>query len=224
MATSSHAGVDAVAARPTGRARWPRTLLFLALGALLTGLVGGFFIFAASVVGAKPPPDPRADGIVVLTGGAARIDGALQLLAEGRGQRLLISGVNPAVTRKELASTLDDGVRKMLACCVDLDREAQDTAGNATETRQWAKRKGFTSLIVVTSDYHIVRSMVELAEAMPDMRLIAYPVSNPDLHLEDWWHRPDAFALLLREYGKFLLAETRQALTPWVRTANAVGR
>jgi uncharacterized SAM-binding protein YcdF (DUF218 family) len=128
------------------------------------------------------------------------------------------------VSRKELASTLDDGLQRMLACCVDLDREAQDTTGNATETRQWAKRKGFASLIVVTSDYHIVRSMVELAEAMPDVRLIAYPVSNPDLHLDDWWRRPDAFGLLLREYGKFLLAEARQALTPWVRTANAAGR
>ena len=199
-------------------------LLLSALAVLLTGLVGGFFAFAGSVVGARPPPDPRADGIVVLTGGAARIDGALQLLAEGRGQRLLISGVNPMVSRKELASTLDDGLRRMLACCVDLDRDAQDTAGNATETRHWATRKGVSSLIVVTSDYHIVRSMVELAEAMPDMRLIAYPVSNPDLHLSDWWRRPDAFGLLLREYGKFLLAETRQALTPWVRTANASAR
>ena len=61
---------------------------------------------------------------------------------------------------------------------------------------QWAKRKGFASLIVVTSDYHMPRSMVELAEAMPDMRLIAYPVSNPELHLDDWWRDPDAFGLL----------------------------
>ena len=67
--------------------------LFVCLAGL--GLAVGFVDFAERVAGAAPPADPRAEGIVVLTGGTARIDGALQLLAEGRANRLLISGRQP---------------------------------------------------------------------------------------------------------------------------------
>jgi uncharacterized SAM-binding protein YcdF (DUF218 family) len=208
-----------VAAVPRGghrRRRGRRLTWALRLFVCLAGiaLVIGFVDFAEDVAGAEPPPDPHAEGIVVLTGGTARIDGALQLLAEGRASRLLISGVNPAVTRRALASTVSDELRGVLECCVDLDRAAQNTIGNAAETRAWAEERGFSSLIVVTSDYHMRRSMAELASAMPDKRLIAFPVSNPDLHLAQWWRDPAALSLLIREYGKYLLAATRRFVQP----------
>src|SRR5262249_29795924 len=113
-----------------------------------------------------------------------------------------------------LASTVSDGLRDVLACCVDLDRQAQDTIGNAAETREWADQRGFSSLIVVTSAYHMPRSMAELAIVMPDRQLIAFPVSNPELHLASWWRDSATFGLLLREYGKYLVAETRWLLSP----------
>lgn len=169
----------------------------------------GFVAFATSIANTETPADVHAEGIVVLTGGGGRIDGALKLLAEGRARRLLISGVNPSVDLKALAGTIDRNLEVALACCVDLGRDARDTIGNAAEARDWVKTKGYGSLIVVTSDYHMPRSMAELAEAMPDVKLIAYPVSNPELHLADWWNNGPAFALLLREYGKYLLAAAR---------------
>jgi uncharacterized SAM-binding protein YcdF (DUF218 family) len=172
-------------------------------------LVAGFVAFASSIADTHPPADVRAEGIVVLTGGSARIDGALRLLAEGRAKRLLISGVNPTVDLRALAGTIDKELEVALACCVDLGRDARDTIGNAAEARDWAKTRGYTSLIIVTSDYHMPRSMAELAEAMPKVRLIAYPVSNPELHLGEWWNNASAFGLLLREYGKYLLAAAR---------------
>ena len=172
-------------------------------------LAAGFVTFASTIAGATPPADPHAEGIVVLTGGSARIDGALKLLAEGRAQRLLISGVNPSVSLHALAGTIDRNLELALACCVDLGRDARDTIGNAAETRDWAKARGFTSLIVVTSDYHMPRSMAELAEAMPGTKLIPYPVTNAELHLGDWWNNAAAFGLLAREYGKYLIAAAR---------------
>jgi 1-acyl-sn-glycerol-3-phosphate acyltransferase len=137
--------------------------------AALVGIVlaAGFVAFAMSIAGARVPAGARAEGIVVLTGGGGRIDGALHLLAEGRARRLLISGVNPSVDIGALAGTVDKELEVALACCVDLGRDARDTIGNAAETRDWARTKGYTSLIVVTSDYHMPRSMAELAEAMP---------------------------------------------------------
>ncbi len=182
-------------------------ILLAGLGGI--ALAAGFVAFASSVADTRAPADVHAEGIVVLTGGSARIDGALRLLAEGRARRLLISGVNPSVDLKALAGTIDKDLEVALACCVDLGRDARDTIGNAAETRDWAKAKGYSSLIVVTSDYHMPRSMAELAEAMPKVRLIPYPVSNPELHLDDWWNNTSAFGLLLREYGKYLLATAR---------------
>jgi uncharacterized SAM-binding protein YcdF (DUF218 family) len=206
----------------TTRRRKPVRLVVTAvLAAVVVGLAVGFVGFARSVSEAVPPADPRAEGIVVLTGGTARIDGALALLAEGRASRLLISGVNPAVTRETLAQIVHEDFRSALWCCVDVDH-ARDTIENARSTRRWVIKQGFRSLIVVTSDYHMPRSMAELESAMPDVRLISFPVSNPDLHLGDWWRNSEVFGLLVREYGKFLAAEARQLL-PTGRSARAAG-
>ena len=207
---------DGPAGVPARRRGLPARVGLFAVAASAAALVLGFLFFAARIVEATAPVDPHAEGIVVLTGGSARIDGALQLLAERRASRLLISGVNPVVNRQTLAGKVANDLDGVLACCVDLDHQALDTIGNAAETRAWAEAKGFTSLIVVTSDYHMPRSMVELAGAMPNMRLIPYPVVNPELHLADWWRNPSAFALLVREYGKYLAALARQ---PFARGA-----
>ena len=89
---------------------------------------------------------------------------------------------------------------------------ANARAGNAAEARDWAKAKGYTSLIIVTSNYHMPRSMAELTEAMPKVKLTPYPVVNPELHLADWWNNASTFVFLLREYGKYLLAVARMKI------------
>lgn len=201
---------------------WRRSGIPAAGAFLAFLLVAGFFGFAREIATATPPPDPHADAIVVLTGGSARIDEALRLLSQGRAERLLITGVNPSVTATDLANLVESDLHDELACCVDLDRRAIDTVGNAAETRDWAAMHGFTSLIVVTSDYHMPRAMTELAAAMPTVALISFPVSNPDLHFADWWRHPAAFTLLLREYGKYLVVKVRQLL-PGETSASAGG-
>jgi uncharacterized SAM-binding protein YcdF (DUF218 family) len=193
--------------------RLTRGVLLLA-GAVAVALVVGFVAFAVGIADAAPPADPRAEGIVVLTGGSARIDGALRLLADHRASRLLISGVNPAVGPEAIAGTLDTDLDAVMSCCVDLGHAARDTIGNATETRDWAAGHGYKSLIVVTSAYHMPRSLAELHDAMPRVALLAYPVTNPELHLAEWWREPEAFSLLVREYGKYLLTAARLAIAP----------
>ena len=94
----------------------------------------------------------------------------------------------------------------LFACCVDLDRRAQDTIGNAAESNKWAKTHGFKSLIVVTSAYHMPRSIMELRAAMPEMMFIPYPVISAGLNLERWYANPRTSRLLLREYVKYIVA------------------
>ncbi len=173
--------------------------------------VAGFIWFVSQMRSEEQRPARKADGIVVLTGGSSRISDAMDLLAEGYGKRLLISGVHPANGANDILRSLPDN-HALLSCCVDLDRSAVNTRSNATETRRWVTERGFHSLIVVTSNYHIPRAMVELSHAMPDIDLIFYPVIGDKWHDDPWWQSGAALRLLLSEYVKYVAAEMRVRL------------
>ncbi len=189
-----------------------KSLVGLGLIAVLTGGLG-FVVFANAIGRLKPDPAPRGDAIVVLTGDEERISTGMRLMAEGRGRRLLISGVNVATrVPSELKRHLDER-HELVRCCVDLGRVALNTGGNADEARGWAEGHGYRTLLVVTSSYHLPRSIIEFKRAMPNMQLIAYPVRpGRSIHLDAWWkHRPTA-RLLASEYVKFLGATARLGL------------
>src|SRR5581483_7207490 len=104
--------------------------------------------------------------------------------------------------------------QRVFACCVDLDRSALNTLGNAIETRRWVKERGFQSLIVVTSNYHLPRAMAELEHQLPDVTLIPYPVVTERMKNERWWSSPTTARLLLSEYLKYVFAVIRMRLDP----------
>jgi uncharacterized SAM-binding protein YcdF (DUF218 family) len=186
--------------------------MFTAIGVGTVLAVGaGFLWFAQSVPTEEVRLQHDADGIVVLTGGSSRISDAIELLASKRGQRLLISGVHPTTRQQELAQLMPE-YRKIFDCCVDLDRSALNTVGNAIETRRWAKGQGFKSLIVVTSNYHIPRAMAELAHQLPDVSLIAFPVVTH--RMSDMWQSETTAKLLFFEYLKYMVAQARMRFDP----------
>lgn len=191
---------------------WLRGALLAVVTAMIVAFGLGYIAFANSVERAAPQhPLPEADAIVALTGGDAdRLVTAMKLLQEGRGRRLLISGVNPKVEDADVYDVLD-GAPELIACCVDLGRQAKDTLGNASETAAWAGRNGFSRLIVVTDDYHMPRSIAELRVAMPDARLVPYPVptrlSTPGI----WQRDLSAASALGGEYVKYLAIRAREA-------------
>jgi uncharacterized SAM-binding protein YcdF (DUF218 family) len=188
------------------------SLLTLLAIAAATALFVGFVAFSAELPQAGARAPPKAEGIVALTGDAARVRGALELLAAGRAARLLISGVNSTTTASELAASAH-GFHALFKCCVDLGYQAVNTVGNATEARRWAEREGFRrSLIIVTSTYHMPRALAEMAAAMPGMDLIPYPVEPPRLNAKSWWKDPSVLRLLGREYVKYLFAVARTKL------------
>lgn len=179
--------------------------------AIVVAAVAGFVWFVSQMHSEEQRPTHKADGIVVLTGGSSRISDAMDLLAEGYGKRLLISGVHPSNGANDILRSLPD-THALLSCCVDLDRSAINTRSNATETRRWVNERGFHSLIVVTSNYHMPRAMVELSHAMPDVDLIFYPVIGDKWRDEPWWQSGAALRLLLSEYVKYVVAEVRVRL------------
>lgn len=187
------------------------TMAVGAAGAVLLG--AGFCWFYLNIPSEEVTLDGKADGIVVLTGAATRIPDAIELLAVERGKRLLISGVHRDTRAREIAR-LTPLYSKYFSCCIDLDRSALNTFGNALETKRWAREHNFNSLIVVTSNWHMQRSIAELKHQLPDVTLIAFPVISPRVKDEPWWSNIDTARLLFAEYLKYLLALARMHLDP----------
>jgi uncharacterized SAM-binding protein YcdF (DUF218 family) len=188
-------------------ASWARRLgACAAIGSF--GLLAGFAIFANSVNQTMPVPPPSADAIVVLTGGEDRIETGIRLLSQGKGRRLLISGVNPSTRASEIGRLAGKDSR-LLRCCIDFGYVAVDTSGNAAEARAWAENWGYSKLIVVTSNYHMPRSLIEFARVLPNAELFSFPVGSRHYHLEAWWRHPPTARLLAIEYVKFLTSAAR---------------
>jgi len=194
-------------------ARWIGILTMFAGAAGLVLLTGGFFWFVWHIPMEEVQLDRNADGIVVLTGAASRIPDGIELLAAQHGKRLLITGVHRATSAKEIAR-LTPVFAKYFSCCVDLDRSALNTFGNALEARRWAHAHNFNSLIVVTSNWHMPRAMVEIGHQLPDLKLIPYPVVSEHMKSDPWWRNADSVRLFVGEYLKYLFALVRFRLDP----------
>jgi uncharacterized SAM-binding protein YcdF (DUF218 family) len=203
---------DEAPERPLPRRRLIRAALVAAVAiGFMAGAVG-FVAFLSQLRSGDVTPSTKADGIVVLTGGSSRVADALDLLGNGFGKRLLISGVHPTNGISNIQRSLPDNNQRLLACCVDLDRSATDTRSNAVETRRWVRKQGFHSLIVVTSNYHMPRALVELSHELPDVELIPFSVIGERWRDEAWWTSGTTLRLLLSEYVKYIAAEARARL------------
>ena len=169
--------------------------MILRLGSLLLIFYGlGFALFGVTIgepaaAGAKP-----TDGIVVITGGTGRIEHAVEMLAKGRGKRLLVAGADPSVTKADLVHRLG-GRKRLVQCCVDLGSESVDTRSNAEETRRWLERQRFRSVRLITSDWHMRRARYEFRRELSK----EYKVVPDAVRSEP------GFMTLFGEYNKYLL-------------------
>jgi uncharacterized SAM-binding protein YcdF (DUF218 family) len=185
--------------------------------ALLIGFVG----FAGAIERIEPVLEGRAEGMVALTGGADRIADAVDLLAQGRADRLLITGVNQTTTGAEIAR-LTPRFRSLFTCCIDLGYEALNTIGNATETSRWVRMHRIKSLIVVTSNYHMPRALLEIGSALPETALVPYPVVSERQRSGLPWGDAAMLRMVALEYVKYLAAVARMHLMPQSEPDDAV--
>jgi uncharacterized SAM-binding protein YcdF (DUF218 family) len=163
-----------------------------ALSAMILLYLLGYALFA--VLLPRPADDRTTDAIVVLTGGAKRIERGLDLMAARKAKRMLVSGVARTVRPEELAAQYqaDEG---LFRCCVDLGRESVDTRSNAEEVARWMDKHKFRSMRLVTTDWHMPRARFELSRRLGGGTAVLGDAveSNP------------SFAQLFTEYNKYLL-------------------
>jgi uncharacterized SAM-binding protein YcdF (DUF218 family) len=198
--------------RPRLSARW---LVPPAAGVLVAALLwaAGFLWFTHALPSTVDDPDARTDAIVVLTGGRLRIDEGLALLAQGKGKRLLVSGVHAGVTLSEILH-LSPETPDWAQCCVDLGYAADNTLGNAQETARWMRKHDFHSLRLVTAGYHMPRALLELRHVFPEATIVPHPVFPQQVRQADWWAWPGSAWLIAGEYNKFLGAFLRSLVHP----------
>ncbi|HEY1798591.1 MAG TPA: YdcF family protein [Stellaceae bacterium] len=173
--------------------------------------LGGLSWFVHGALSQRGDPAARTDAIVVLTGGRLRIETGIDLFGEGKAQKLFISGVNHRVDREAL-TRLFEPVAGRVQCCIVLGHDADNTLGNARETALWMRQQRYSSLRLVTSWYHMPRSLLEFHQAMPEVRIVTSPVfakTDPAENRVTAWS--DAATLTVGEYHKFIAVWLRNA-------------
>ena len=195
--------------RAHGRRRLIRHLCLVGAG-LLGAWLAGLIWFAGQIPtpGAQDPAE--TDVIAVLTGGSGRLEAGLDALSQGLAGKVFVSGVYQGVEVTELLR-LATGKPDRFSCCVTLGYSADNTAGNARETAEWARKQGARSIRLVAGAYHMPRSLMEFARAMPEAVIVSHPV-YPDHVKPDWWRWPGTASLIASEYNKYLLAHLRHGL------------
>ncbi|CAK0748755.1 DUF218 domain-containing protein [uncultured Gammaproteobacteria bacterium] len=169
-------------------------------------------IWFAETIPREPPAAAaltrRTDAVVVLTGGSERLAAGIEMLATGHADKLFVSGVYHGVDVRELLRLTKASPGK-LECCIVLGYAAESTAGNAEETAEWMRTERYSSLRLVTGNYHMRRSILEFTMVMPGVEIIPHPVAPNTVHLDDWWLWRGTASLIINEYHKYLLALLR---------------
>ena len=176
--------------------------------ALFLAWLGGFIIFQQYI--RKRPIDntTKTDVIVVLTGGKNRITEAARLYNNNLADMLFISGVGKHVDIKALENEHHIVFYKTN---VLLGREATNTIENAIEVSEIIRRNNFKSVRLVTSYYHMPRSIELIKALIPDVKILEHPVYSPNVS-KRWWKKPKSFYLIASEYHKFLFIYTKNLL------------
>lgn len=195
--------------RGKNRQRAVAALVGLLAGAGIWGW--GLVWFAGSIPRTVADPDRETDAIVVLTGGSLRLETGFELLSRRLAKKLFVSGVRRGVQIEELLRVTGLTAEDM-ECCITLGYKAGDTGENARESASWLKANDIRSIRLVTSGYHMPRSLLEFSGTVPAVEIVPHPVFAEHVMLDEWWRRPGTAGLVMAEYNKYLLAAVRHGL------------
>jgi uncharacterized SAM-binding protein YcdF (DUF218 family) len=189
----------------------------LGAGVLATVVLAaaGFTLFQDFVDGlARPaPPLPaRVDVIVVLSGGAGRLDEGVRLLRDGRAPMLFLVGFQgPAVAQRlendPEAATLAREDR------IQFEPRSESTLDDARLTRRVVERRLARSVLLITSVYHVPRATLAFRAVLPaDVELHVRPVRSGKFRADSWFEDAGSRRVVFNEFIKYLAYRIRFAL------------
>ncbi len=196
-----------------------RTVLLLLVISLVVAAV--LFVDFAYKTYSLKSRDITTDAIVVLAGGRGRVDEGVRLYLEGKADTLLLIGVDPSVRKGDLYRVLPG---RRSAEGVVLEQVSRNTLENALYSRELILRNKITSVLLITSRYHMKRSMLFFRTFLPkDIAIYPHPVDSTNL-VSTWWSHGGSFRLLLSEFYKYTMFRVFFLISPAeMRTVNNIG-
>lgn len=186
-----------------------KKLLFYIL--LLSAIVwfAGFLAFNYRINSYKTDEQTKTDAIIALTGGKNRIAEAVRLMKRGLAGKMFISGVQKDISLKEISRIQKVDMPQFGK--IELENRSTNTVENAIETSDWIRKNQIKSIRLVTSNYHIPRSMEEFRSQNPQIKIVLHPVYSDNVSSQ-WWKNRGSFCLIASEYNKFLYVYLRTRL------------
>lgn len=166
----------------------------------------GLLWFTTLIPGEPSADTQKTDAIVVLTGGALRLEHGFELLVEGRAPILFISGVEDGLTVTKLLEKNEyhEYAAVIPPGSVILGYKARSTIGNAHEVAQWVTENNIKSIRLVTGNYHMPRSLREIQDTAPELTVIPEPVFTKYFEDNEWWKSAKGIRLVISEYHKYV--------------------
>ena len=165
--------------------------------------IGGFCLFAYKINHFNTDATKNTDAIIVLTGGRNRIYEASKLFNDKKAKHLFISGVAKDITLENIQNTQNIKITDFHN--VEIGHNADNTVENADEATAWIKNNNIKSIRLVTSNYHIYRSLIEFRKKLKDTEILPHPVYSEYIE-KKWWTSWQTFSLIFKEYNKLLCA------------------
>ena len=186
---------------------------------LLTSIFTLFFIelnnFKNNILFLTKYNDIESPNIVILTGGANRIKDGLKIIQDFKNSKnisykILVSGTGIGFTKSSLKKKLGPNFNsQLIQCCIDLDGISKNTFTNASETFKWANKNDIKEFILITSNYHMPRAILEFKNIMPNLKIYTYSITPKKHDIENWLSSYQTFSLVFTEYCKFIIASLR---------------
>ena len=192
-----------------------KIFFFISVISILSYFFLGLFDFKKKILSLKQYSNNLNSNIVILTGGSNRIKNGLKIINNvdkfrEADLKILISGTGKGFTKTSLKTMLTSHFNlKLLECCIELESISKDTYSNATQTYEWVKINNVNKFILITSNYHMPRAILEFKNKMPNIEILTYPIIPKNHNIAHWLNSSETFSLIFFEYTKLLIASFR---------------
>ena len=164
-------------------------------------LIYGFVIFLNKIHYNQVRFNYKTDGIAVLTGGTGRIKLGLELFNKNKNLKLIISGVDRKVSDKSIIP--NNLINKHN---ITIDKDSESTYQNAKIINKWTSKCKLQNVTIITSYYHMPRSMMLIQSLSPTINFYAYPVEKKIPNRISLRENILYYFFLTEEYIKYLLS------------------